>query len=240
MKIFKLILSVAIVLIVSSCGGRKYDEYAVIETAEVEVIEETVNDNNEENKDDGMSVAQKLEEFKSLPELQDYKSLYEVTDKAGNTFDIYFTKENSVIVTSSNGNIYYCTLSDYTNIDSGYYIKSTDNAIPIQFEGGNSEEYYPFVLKGDWLYANYDYAESNNPKWRLPVERIGGKDMGKGSKKENGSTKVKSTVTVKESRTSSSQKLSPEEQKELEMAERANSIFKSQHDAVYDSYKERK
>lgn len=173
---------------VVSCGGNSdRNNIANYDTAATDTVVYSEDSTVfvEEAPDETTLARQKLEELKSLPELQNYKALYEVKDKAGQIFNIYFTKDDSAIITSGSGNIYYCTLSDYTSLGDGYYIDSTDEAVPIEYEGGKININYNMVLKDNWLYGKIDYAKSNNPKWRLPVTLKGGSMRSENKKSES-------------------------------------------------------
>lgn len=155
--ILALILSVGFV----NCNNKNNYDYSY-DTAVYEEEETTTEVDNEQ---------QSMIDPESIPELKDYKGLYKVTDENGTEFDIYFTKENSVIITTSNGKIYYCMIMDYTSIDSGIYIEPSEGEFKMQFKGGEEtvSTFGSIVLKDNWIYGSRKYSESNNPNWRLPV-----------------------------------------------------------------------
>ena len=183
------IIVVAVDISLGRGNNDRYYDYKMYDTPEdtASYYQESAAIIEDAAQDPAISAQERLEEFKSLPELKNYKALYEVKDKAGQIFNIYFTKDDSAIITSGSGNIYYCTLSDYTSLGDGYYIESTDEAVPIEYEGGKININYIMVLKDNWLYGKIDYAKSNNPKWRLPVTLKGGSMRSENKKSESSS-----------------------------------------------------
>lgn len=126
-KIFQQSLTaLALCILITSCGGGGGNyNYNSDDTVSSDYAE--VPDNAAEE----AALQQKLAEIKNMPELQDYKGLYKVTDEDGNTFDIYFTKEDAVIITTGKGDVYYCTYNDYTNADRGIWIQPSEGSIYI-------------------------------------------------------------------------------------------------------------
>ena len=192
-KIFNQILTAfALCILITSCGGgsRGNYDYNSEDTIPLDYAEATDNATEE------VALQQKLAEIKNMPELQNYKGLYKVTDEDGDTFDIYFTQDDAVIITSGAGEVYYCTYNDYTNIDSGIYISPSEGEFSIKFKGGTEliKNYTQMEIKGDWLYASTDYADANNPNWRLPLTVEKAFNSKKSSSSSNSTTTIKSTT----------------------------------------------
>ena len=125
--------------------------------------------------DNTTAIQTKLDELKKMPELQNYKALYETVDKNGKSFNIYITKEKSVVVTTSDAEVLYCTFNDYKEnpyIEYDYEIRPSEGEVHISFNGGGDAITYfkPLIIKDNWLYLSQDKAEANNPNWRLPLK----------------------------------------------------------------------
>ena len=217
----------------NNSGGRYYES-----TDTGAAIEESQADNSAA--DDSAAAEEKLAELESMPELQNYKGLYKVTDENGKLFNIYFTKDNSVIITTGEGNVYYCSFNEFTNIDKGISIYPSEDSFNMGFKGGEESygQYSILVLKDNWLYASKDYADSNNPNWRLPVTVV--KAFG-GKKSEYSSSSYKSSESSSYSKNRNSDKASDYDYsdevdpRDEELAMRAASIYKDPTDAVYDN-----
>ena len=187
-KIFKQSLtSLALCILITSCGGGGGNyNYNSDDTVSSDYAE--VHDNAAEE----AALQQKLAEIKNMPELQDYKGLYKVTDEDGNTFDIYFTKEDAVIITTGKGDVYYCTYDDFTSIDKGLQINLSEGEMYITFKGGLAkvQNFNTLEIKDNWLYASTSYANANNPNWRLPLT------IEKAFKSKNSTSSSYSTTTT--------------------------------------------
>ena len=221
----------ALCILITSCGGgsRENYDYNSEDTISSDYTETT------DNAAEEAALQQKLAEIKNMPELQNYKGLYKVTDENGDTFDIYFTKEDAVIITTGAGEVYYCTYDDFTNIDSGIYISPSEGEFSITFKGGTEriKDYSRMEIKGDWLYASTSYADANNPNWRLPLT------IEKAFNTKKSSSSSYSTTTTIETTTKEEIKKSIDKvQDAADKARKAANIFKDQHSAVYDSYRE--
>lgn len=144
-----------------ACGNKTDYDYDYDTTPTYEE-----SNNVEENATEAQPV-----DVESIPELKDYKGLYKVIDENGESFDIYKTKGESAIITTSKGMVYYCKWSDYSSIGNGIWIQPSEGEIEMTFKGGKEtiNNYKFLVLKDNYLYASTDYADSNNPNWRLPV-----------------------------------------------------------------------
>ena len=207
-KIFKQSLTAfALCILITSCGGgsRGNYDYNSEDTIPLDYTEATDNATEE------VALQQKLAEIKNMPELQNYKGLYKVTDEDGNTFDIYFTKEDAVIITTGRGDIYYCTYQDYTSIDKGLEVQPSEGSIYMTFKGGRVEikTFNSLEIKDNWLYASTSYADANNPNWRLPLT------IEKAFKSKDSTSSSYSTTTTIEHTTNKEIKKSVDKVKEV-------------------------
>lgn len=199
MKTYKNFLFIALAMMfLSSCGGGRVDndssynrnysdeEYA---SSDRDYTSEIQGPSEDEQ------LQTKLAEIQQMPELKNYKGLYKFTDENGTSFDVYFTNEGSVIITTSNADVYYCQFSDYTNIDDGIWVKPSEGEINISFKGGEEKikNYNTLVIKDNWIYASTSYADSNNPNWRLPIKAVKAYPSKKARQSSNDSSSSSST-----------------------------------------------
>ena len=156
--------------VITSCGGysdRRYNDTVPISNSNVLESENTENDSI-----DRIQNFNSLKE--SLPELKNFKTAYKFTDENGTNFEIYIKRDGSVIIINDNGRVYYCTTFDYSVINGGLEIKPSGDEIYIAFPGGYEKigEFQGIQIKGNWVYAPGNHSQSNNPNWRLPIEKL--------------------------------------------------------------------
>lgn len=198
MKTYKNFLFIAVAMMfLSSCGGGRVDNYSSY-NSNYSDKEYASSDRDYTSENQGPSedeqLQTKLAEIQQMPELKNYKGLYKFTDENGTSFDVYFTNEGSVIITTSNADVYYCQFSDYYG-SSDIRITPSEGEINISFKGGEEKikNYNTLVIKDKWIYASTSYADSNNPNWRLPVKAVKAFPSKKARESSNDSSSSSST-----------------------------------------------
>ena len=186
------------------------------ETESTEMSEGSDGMNSAESK---LNREEKINEIKKQPDLQGYIAQYRFTDKKGDVYDIFVTKEEAGIIVDSYGNINYSKYDNYTYNSTQKFTPANDSNLTIEFEGGPYERgynnyIYGLVIDGNWVYHG-EHEREKHPKWRLPIEKISGKDN---TAKANGdsSSKKHSTETTEDAEKKSKKELSEEELVALE------------------------
>lgn len=186
LSIFALLTTLICVGCSNSSNSEDKERIAQLEAqiAELKNNSQSNSSDDDDNDQNTSSQNKSSEEFTSTSSsnssapTNNFLGTYKVVDANGNTFYFILNQDETANVkTDGSDEMFYCTWTDYTNINKGVGIKFSDKKPVILFDGGmmkGSTMFFDF--QNEWLYAG-DYAspiylESKHPKWRLKTEKI--------------------------------------------------------------------